>query len=214
MRRLLRLLLYRLSQLLAWLLFMVFFRIRRYGARNIPPPPFIVACTHQSFLDPIVVGFTCPHPVRYMARSSLFRNPLFALLIRAYGAFEIERDAADLGALKKTLKFLKQGESVLLFPEGTRTRDGRVGELKPGGFLIAAKAGVAVVPAVIEGAYRVWSRYQKLPRFFLPIRIHYGKPIRVVPQEARRLARRLGEQMEAVRKRLNATVRRKRDWRV
>jgi len=214
LKRFLRMLLYRLSQLLAWCLFMLFFRIRRYGARHIPPPPFIVACTHQSFLDPIIVGFTCPHPVRYMARASLFRNPLFSALIRAYGAFEIERDMADFGALKKTLAFLKKGESVLMFPEGTRTHDGRVGSIKPGGLMIAARAGVPVVPAVIEGAFGVWSRRMKLPRFFLPIRIYYGKPIRVARGEARSLASALGGWLEAIRRRLNTSVRRKEDWRV
>lgn len=215
MKHLLRMVLYRFSQLLAWLIFMLLFRIRRYGARNIPSPPFVILSTHQSFLDPVIVGFTCPHPVRYMARSSLFRNPLFSLLIRAYGAFEIERNSADFRALKKTLQFLKKGESVLLFPEGTRTMDGRVGRMKPGGLLVAAKADVPVLPAVIEGAFQVWSRNNKLPRFFLPIRIYYGKPIKVTPQEARETASWLTEKLEAIRKRLNITVKRKEhNWRV
>ena len=209
MRRFFRLLLYRFSQFVAWFLFAVFYRIRRYGARNIPRPPFIVACNHQSFLDPIIVGFTCPHPVRYMARASLFHNPLFAALIRAYGAFEIERDAADLSALRKTMRFLKNGECVLLFPEGTRTRDGKVGQIKPGGFLIAARLGVAVVPAVIEGAFCAWRRNTKLPRFFLPIRIYYGKPIRVGVEDIKGVCADFGKRLESARCRLAKTMRKK-----
>ena len=175
-----RRLLYRLSQLWAWFLFIFFYGVRAYGRRNIPAGgPFIVACTHQSYLDPVVVGFTCPAPVRYFARRSLFRNPLFAALIRAYGAFAVERETADLGALRKALRFLRGGEAVLLFPEGTRTRDGRIGEVKPGVFLLAERAGVPVVPAVIEGAREIWPRKRKMPRFFLPLRILYGKPFRV-----------------------------------
>jgi len=170
-----RAILYRVSQFFAWFLFTLFFHIRVRGRRRIPKSgPFIVASNHQSYLDPIIIGFTCPHPVRYMARSSLFRNRLFRALIRSYGAFEIERDSADLGAIRSAVRLLKDGENLLLFPEATRTSDGSIGEVKPGVFLIARRAGVGVLPVFIYGAHKAWHRNSKFPRLFTSITVEYG----------------------------------------
>ncbi len=168
---------YALSQLAAWFLFMLLFSFRSFGRDRIPRRGgCIIACSHQSFLDPIIVGFSSARAVNYLARSTLFGNKLFAALIRSYGAMELERDEADVKALKKCVQRLRRGEIVLLFPEGTRTRTGEVGPLKPGVFLMSARAGVPVVPAAVDGSLASWPRGRLLPRP-APIRMAYGEPI-------------------------------------
>lgn len=170
-----RYILYKVSQFLAWFLFTVLFRIRVRGRRNIPKEgSFIVASNHQSYLDPIIIGLTCPAPMRYMARGSLFRNRIFATLIRSYGAFEIERNSADLAALRSAVNILKEGKPLLLFPEATRTHNGSIGEVKPGLFLIAKRTGVPILPVFIYGAHKAWHRNSKFPRLFTPIIVKYG----------------------------------------
>jgi 1-acyl-sn-glycerol-3-phosphate acyltransferase len=168
---------YAISQLVSWFLFTLIFGFRCLGRNRIPRQGgCIIACSHQSFLDPIIVGFSCSRAVNYLARSTLFKNRLFAALIRSYGAMELERDEADVKALKRCVERLRRGEIVLLFPEGTRTRTGEIAPLKPGVFLMSSRAGVPVVPAAIEGSLRSWPRGRIFPRP-APLRIAYGEPV-------------------------------------
>jgi len=179
-----RIALWKFVQFLTWGTWISHGRIRFRGMRNLPPPPFIVASNHQSYLDPIVHG-TVLGLVRFMARKTLFANPIFGGLIRLLGAFELDRHTgADLGALKKAVEVLKGGESLVLFPEGTRSRDGSLGAPKPGVALIAARAGVPVVPAVIDGTHLAWPRGRILPGP-APIQVAYGKPLMVADDQMR-----------------------------
>ena len=144
---------------------LVFFRIRVFGRENVPASgPVILAANHQSFVDPPLVGAGLNRQVHYMARNTLFeRFFLFAWLIRSLNAYPVDRGRGDIGAVRETLKRLKRGAAIVVFPEATRTRTGHIGSFKSGIFLIAAKAGVPVVPTVIEGAFESWPRTRKLP---------------------------------------------------
>jgi len=197
---------YALSQLIAWFVFILLAGFRRFGCRNIPRRGgCIIACSHQSFLDPVIVGFTCPRAVRYLARSTLFANPLFGALIRRYGAMELARGGADVKAMKKCIQRLRRGEIVLLFPEGTRTRTGEIGVLKPGVFLISDRAGVPVVPAAVEGSLKSWPRGRRLPSL-APMRIAYGEPIH--PGEGSVSHREMAQELRERMKRLQSRVKR------
>lgn len=195
---------YALSQLVAWFLFILIFGFRSFGRGRIPRRGgCIIACSHQSFLDPIIVGFSSARAVNYLARSSLFRSKLFAAFIRSYGAMELERDEADVKALKKCVERLRRGEIVLLFPEGTRTRTGEIGQLKPGLFLMSRRANVPVVPAAIEGSLKSWPRGRLLPRP-APLRIAYGEPI--YPQAGSSSYREMAEGLRERMKELQARI--------
>ena len=176
-RHVAQILLYKFARRLLQVVFSLCFSVRCTGRRNVPATGgVLLASNHQSFLDPILVGFGLHREVHYMARETLFRNPLAGWLIRALYAFPVKRHSADLPAIKKTLRFLKNGEVVNLFTEGTRTRDGKIGKMQPGIVMLARKAGVPVVPVVIDGAFEAWPRDHKLCHCY-PIRVMYGRPI-------------------------------------
>lgn len=144
------------------------FRVKTIGKENIPEDGgVIVAYNHKSYWDPVIAGATCPRKLRFMAKEELFKNPLFGRLIKALGAFPISRGRGDIGAIKGSLKILKEGNTMLIFPEGRRSKDGTIGSAKPGVAAIAHRAKVPVVPACISGDYK-WMRR---------ITVSYGEPV-------------------------------------
>lgn len=153
------------------------FRIRVEGASNVPRTgAFILLGNHQSYLDPIFLGIPVPRLIRFVARDTLFKKGIGGIIMRACMAIPIKRGKGDMGAVKEILRSLKDGLGVCLFPEGTRTEDGKIIEVQPGFGLLMRKSKAPVIPAVIEGAYDCWPRHQKL---FLPgeITVRYGEPI-------------------------------------
>lgn len=179
----LRILWYLLLQALSRDLCAVFFHLRVRGRRHVPlEGGALLVSNHQSFLDPVLVGVGLRRRLNYLARETLFRFAAFRWLIYSLDAIPIQREGLGLGGIKETLRRLRRGEAVLLFPEGTRTRDGLVGPLRPGFCALVRRAGVPVVPVRIEGAYQAWPRTAALPRAH-PIRVAYGRPLS--PAEAR-----------------------------
>lgn len=136
----------------------------------------MILSTHQSMLDPVLVGLVSNRRLNYLARKTLFHNPLFGFLIKTLDAIELDRDRGGLSGLKEMLRRLKQGEFVLMFPEGTRTLDGKIGPLKPGFIPIARRSEVPLVPVAIVGAYDCLPRGSKLPTR-RPIAVVFGEPI-------------------------------------
>jgi len=161
----LRLVWYRLWQQVARILFVLVFGLRVHHRRRFPRTGgVLVVANHQSYLDPILAAVGMPRPFHPMARNSLFRFAPFVWLIRSLNAFPVRRGTADLAAVKEALRRLKAGGVVLVFPEGTRTRDGSIGPMHGGPAAIAARAGVPIVPMVIDGAFEAWPRTRRLPR--------------------------------------------------
>jgi 1-acyl-sn-glycerol-3-phosphate acyltransferase len=150
---------------------------RAYNRKYVPlEGPLLFVCNHQSFYDPMIVGYSLDREVDYMARDTLFKHPLFGRIIRSFNAFPVKRGEADLTAIKETLRRLKDQRAVLLFPEGTRSLDGRISEFKPGVALLAKKANCPIVPVVIDGAFDAWPRSSKRPMIFKPVFVTYGQP--------------------------------------
>jgi 1-acyl-sn-glycerol-3-phosphate acyltransferase len=168
---------YAACRLVAQVLFTVVFGIRVYHRERLPRAGgVLVIANHQSYLDPILAAVGMPRPFHPMARESLFRFLPFEMVIRSLYAFPVRRATADLGAIREAMRRLKDGAVVLVFPEGTRTRDGSIAPLQAGPITIAGRAGVPVVPVVIDGAFEAWPRAALLP---VPhrIRVAYGQPL-------------------------------------
>lgn len=158
-------------------LYGTYFRWRRLGLENMPMEgPALLCSNHQSFIDPPLVGCGLPREIHYLARRTLFRNPVFAAYIRALNAHPVDRDGGGPQGLKAVLDILDQGHPVLVFPEGTRTRDGKIGEAKPGIGLAILKSSAPVLPLRISGAYECYGRHLKFPR---PgqVTLSVGKPV-------------------------------------
>ena len=153
------------------------YRLRVAGRENWPATGGGLICAnHQSFFDPPLVGLTCHRRMNYLARESLFTVPVLGGLIKFLDAIAIDREGSGLAGLKETLKRLKAGELVLIFPEGTRTRDGEVSALKPGFCALARRARAPLIPVGIDGAYQAWPRTSPLPRLGR-VAVVIGQPI-------------------------------------
>lgn len=154
------------------------FQIRVRGRRFVPATGgVLVLSNHQSHLDPVLIGLATDRRLNYLARDTLFGFAPFRWLIKSLDAIPIDREGLGLAGLKETLKRLKRGEMVLIFPEGTRTRDGEVGTLKPGFCALARRANVPLLPVAMDGAFDSWPRSHLLPSPAL-IHIQFGEPLR------------------------------------
>ena len=166
-----------------WLLFHLLFRLRVSGVENVPAGGAIIAPNHQSFFDiPLVAMVLALHGRRtyFMAKSELFRNPVFAWIIHNLLAFPVRRGAPDRMAIRYAIDRLKQGELVAIFPEGTRSKTGQLKEAEAGLSLIAARAQEPIVPEGIKGTRQMFSREKILPT----VEIHFGEPINVQAAES------------------------------
>ncbi|WP_080874353.1 lysophospholipid acyltransferase family protein [Oceanobacillus timonensis] len=160
--------LYHLAKYLVAILFYPLYRIKVSGKHNIPKKGPVIICTnHTSNLDPPVVGITAPRTVYFMAKEELFEGKIFGGLLRRIHAFPVKRGLADRNALRSGLKFLKEGETLGLFPEGTRSKDGKPGKALPGVGFFALRSQADVVPCVIISEYKLFRR----------TKVVYGKPM-------------------------------------
>ena len=168
---------YRLCKVIVRIALSVMFRLRYSGTGNVPRSGgVLVVSNHQSHLDPPLVGAGFPRQMTFLARVTLFRFSPFGWLIASVGAIPINREGSALSGIRATLQALQRGDAVLVFPEGTRSRDGDLGTFKPGLTLVARRAKVPIQPVAVEGAYHAWPRSASLPRSG-DIRVHYGPPI-------------------------------------
>lgn len=156
----------------------LFFHLEVRGRGFIPREGgFVLASNHASFLDPILVGTACPRVLNFAARETLFRNKFFGWLIAEVGSFPIKRWSADLSAVKESVRRLKNNAGLLLFPEGTRSHDGNIHNITSGFVMLAAKAGVPIIPVWVSGSHKAWGRARRIRP--AKIRVVFGSPIEV-----------------------------------
>jgi len=177
---------YWIARFLCQMFTLICFRYRVYGRRNIPSKGgFILVANHQSFLDPIFCGIGATRPLTYMARDSLFTSPIFGGMIRSVRAIPLSRDKADISTMKLVIARLKAGEGVCLYPEGTRTYDGRITAFKAGFGLLCRRSKAPVVPVLIDGSFECWPRHKKVFSSG-SILVQFGLPL--APEQARTMS--------------------------
>lgn len=154
----------------------IIYNFKIEGKENIPKGgSYVFASNHRSYADPVLIAIPTRVPFTFMAKEELFKqNFLFTALIKAFGAFPVVRGAGDMGTIDEAIRRLNKGRNLVIFPEGTRSKDGTVGKGKTGVALIAARAQVPVVPVGIS------FKGSKL-KFRCKLIIRFGKPIS--PQE-------------------------------
>ncbi len=155
----------------------LFFRFRVvHRERMIQSGPVILAMNHQSYLDPPLAGITCDRAIYFLTRRTLLDVPLLGWLLAKLNVIPVNQEGVDRSAIKALIRVLKAGNGVLLFPEGSRTLDGKLQPAEPGLGLVIAKTLAPVVPMRIFGAH------EAMPRgggglHFVPIIIVIGEPI-------------------------------------
>lgn len=173
---------YRLGYALCNVVAKLGFRLRTYGRENlIEDGPAILASNHASYLDPPLVGVSCRKDVYFLARKSLFERPVIGPLLAQLNTVPVDRDRGDVGAIRAMVKLLKSGNRVLVFPEGTRSKDGNLQPARGGVGLLIAKSLAPVVPIRIFGSFAALPRSGGIR--FVPITVVIGKPLFFTKQD-------------------------------
>lgn len=133
----------------------------------------IIASNHISFWDPPLIGAILPREVHYLAKEELFANPVFGAVIRSYNAIPIRRGMVDLSGMARAVDTLRRGGAMMLFPEGTRMRDGKLHPARPGVGMMSVNAGVPVVPCYVSGSNRPSRWLTRRER----VRVSFGAPL-------------------------------------
>ncbi len=158
-------------------MYATYFRWRVCNPESVPlNGPVILASNHSSFLDPPLVGSGLHRPVNYLARESLFRFPVVGAILRSWNAVPVDRDGGGAGGLRAIMDRLQKGGAILLFPEGTRSKDGSLQPARSGIGLTVIKSEAPVVPVRVFGTFEAYNRSIRFPRPHRVI-VKYGQPI-------------------------------------
>ncbi|MFB6357011.1 MAG: lysophospholipid acyltransferase family protein [bacterium] len=184
-----------LVQIAVRCIFRIYFRHRSFGTRHVPDDSgAVIATNHASNLDPLLVNVDIPRPLFYMAKKSLHEIPLFGPLIRHFYAFPVRRGGADRKAIRHAVDIIKAGNLLLMFPEGTRTRNGELQRPRRGIGKIVDDSGCPVVPGYLDGSFRAMKPGDWFPK---PVHtsIRFGEPLNFAEDgEGQFDSRREGEQ--------------------
>ena len=161
---------YRIAHVLVFVFAKIFFRLQVIGAEHVPRKGgVIVAANHNSYFDIPLLGCSLPRRADNIAKIELFKNKLFAFFIEVMGGFPVRRGGRDHHAIEEAVRRVTGGRLLVIYPEGTRSKDGRLQRGKPGVGKIVSESGVCVVPAFIDGTNRV--------SLFRRVTVRFGKPI-------------------------------------
>ena len=188
-------LLWRSMQLIFQVIFALWVRYRARGHEHLPRQGgALFLANHQSFLDPLLIGVSLQRPISYLARDSLFRIPVIGWILKRTYVKPINRENAGTASLRATLQALDEGYFCGVFPEGTRSRDGKVGEIKPGFIALLRRTRSPIHPVGVAGAHHTLGRGSC---WFKPRRVRVVFGPALDPEQVRRLCEK-GREAELV----------------
>jgi 1-acyl-sn-glycerol-3-phosphate acyltransferase len=160
------------------LFFRILYRVRFFGQNNLPETGSVILISnHQSHYDPPLLAVGLRRRLNFLARRSLFQFKPFAWTIDMLDAIPLETNGIGFAGIKESFKRLKNGEIILLFPEGGRTWDGNIAPFLQGSLTLAQRTKSAILPTAISGAYDAFPRTKKYPKLWGKLRVVYGQPI-------------------------------------
>jgi 1-acyl-sn-glycerol-3-phosphate acyltransferase len=156
----------------------LYLRMTREGIEHLPRRgAAIVICNHVSYMDAILLGSAAPRPLHFIVLQWMYDLLLMRWFYWGMGTIPVRLEGQDARGVKRALRLLESGRVLGIFPEGTRSVDGRVGEARPGAALVAALSGAPVVPAYIDGARQVLPLGGQFP-MPAPVHVRFGPPLR------------------------------------
>jgi len=177
----------------------VLFFIRVEGQENVPKDGAVIICSnHKSNWDVLSVAIAMTRHLSFIAKAELFKVPIIKTIIKNAGAVPVKRGEGDISAIKTALGILKNGNIVTIFPEGTRVRNGKKIEPKPGAVRLSIMTGVPIVPVGIRGNYKIFNRV--LVRIGQPIDFSKYKGAKLSEEEIKELSLRLMNDIYALAK--------------
>ena len=185
--------------------------MKAFGTDHIPRRgPFILACNHISYFDPPLVGSMFSRPLHFMAKKELFGNRFFGWILKSVNAFPVSRRGVDRAAITRASEILAGGGGLLIFPEGTRAREGRFLKARPGIGMIAAESGVPVIPCYVQGLNRpgdcFWGRLKAGVICGQPLEVAGGQNFDDGGEGYRALADEIMNRIKELKKEFNAYV--------
>lgn len=170
---------YYFARSLIYFVFFFIYRLKVYGIENIPKNGRAIICgNHANVLDPLFIGLSIKRQIYFMSKKEMYKNKLIAFVILKLGTIPVDREGADLAAIKKSIKVLKQEQLLGIFPEGTRVQGLSLDNAKPGIGMICIKATSPVIPVYIDANYKFFSR----------VNVHIGKALDFSSQYGQKLS--------------------------
>jgi 1-acyl-sn-glycerol-3-phosphate acyltransferase len=176
---------YNFLRILVGLFLRIFNRVETAGLGQIPKKgAAILVSNHRSNWDPVFIGGLVKRPVYYLAKAELFKNPFFSsILTRLLHAIPLKRGALDREALKRVSDLLKQGELILIFPEGRRSLTGEIAPFRPGAVMFAAKTNALLIPAAVSNTRNLFPS-----GFRRRVRLSVGTPVTLAEYSGKKLS--------------------------
>jgi 1-acyl-sn-glycerol-3-phosphate acyltransferase len=204
---------YQIMKLLSILVGKVYFRLTSDGREHIPKTgAVLLVANHCSFIDPPLIGCQVPRAVHYMTKEQLLRIPVLSWMLRHLNTIPIRREGIDRKALERAVEVLKRGQMLLIFPEGTRSQDGKIQSPRRGaGMIVAACENVAIVPVYIHGSFEAMPRVARFPRphkvnvsFGEPFQIHHGSDATSQKEHYQQISVLMMDKIRALQERVSA----------
>ena len=167
---------YYVVRAICWLLLKIFWRMEIIGIENLPESGgLIIASNHVSYLDPAVLVASLNRKIYFITKKEVFKNTFISFILKNMNAFSVDRENVDILAFKKAINILREEKVLGIFPEGTRSSNGELQELKLGAIKIAMKTGIPILPVGITGTHKIYPRGIKFPILFKhKIIVRYG----------------------------------------